>query len=72
MNILSQAVLAAGVQHLERSFLVFFVVHGEGPIQISPRFSLFLALISYRERDESNRRQAAIAIHWYQASWSRI
>ena len=32
-----------GVHLLERSFLVFFVAHGGEPIQISARFSLFLA-----------------------------
>jgi hypothetical protein len=57
---------------LEQSLLVFFVAHGGEPIQISACFSLFLALISCSESDESNWRQAAMATHWYQASWSRI
>jgi hypothetical protein len=45
-----------GVHPLERSFLVFLVAHGEGPIQISPRFSLFLALISISMQENTLRK----------------
>ena len=43
-----------GVQHLERRFLVFFVVHGGGPYRLVPAALYFLQLIS------------CSAIHWYE------
>ena len=48
-----------GVHLLERSFLV---AHGGGPIQISPRFSLFLATHFYRPAGNTLRESPGSAL----------